>query len=106
MAESAPLTSRELDPAFVLMQYFGYLQRNPQDAPNTNLDGHNFWLNKLNEFNGDFRHAEMVKSFLISASIASGLGVRDCNPLRKINQREIAVTVLFVSFSGFSVRVF
>jgi len=27
---------------FVLMQYFGYLQRNPDDAPDTNLDGYNF----------------------------------------------------------------
>jgi hypothetical protein len=42
------------------MQYFGYLRRNPDSA------GYQFWLNKLNQFNGDFRRAEMVKAFLTS----------------------------------------
>ena len=56
----------EYNAAFVEMQYFGYLRRNPQDAPDNNLDGYNFWLNKLNEFGGDFRRAEMVKAFLVS----------------------------------------
>jgi hypothetical protein len=50
------------------MQYFGYLRRNPNDAPQPglNFDGYNFWLGKLNGFNGDFVKAEMVKAFLIS----------------------------------------
>ena len=54
--------------AFVLMEYYGYLQRNPFDAPEAMLDfsGYNFWLNKLNEFNGNFVQAEMVKAFLVS----------------------------------------
>jgi hypothetical protein len=30
------------------MQYFGDLRRDPDKA------GFNFWLNKLNQFNGDF----------------------------------------------------
>jgi hypothetical protein len=25
-----------------------------------------FWLNKLNEFNGNFQQAEMVKAFIVS----------------------------------------
>ena len=45
---------------FVMMEYFGYLRRDP-DA-----DGYNFWLNKLSEFNGDFERAEMVKAFIVS----------------------------------------
>lgn len=74
VAESQTFTQRQLSPAFVLMQYFGYLQRNPNEAPDTNLDGYNFWLNKLDEFGGDFRRADMVKSFLLSAEYRSRFG--------------------------------
>jgi len=31
-----------------------------------NFDGYNFWLNKLNQFNGNFVEAEMVKAFILS----------------------------------------
>ncbi|MGB8510168.1 MAG: S8 family serine peptidase [Pyrinomonadaceae bacterium] len=68
VAEDADMVSREFNPAFVLIQYFGYLRRNPDDAPEPglNFNGYNFWLGKLNEFNGDFRAAEMVKAFITS----------------------------------------
>jgi hypothetical protein len=66
IAESPNLIAAEFNRAFVLMQYFGYLRRNPNDAPDTNFDGYTFWLNKLNQFNGDFVHAEMVKAFIDS----------------------------------------
>ena len=46
--------------AFVRMQYFGYLRRDPDDS------GFHFWLNKLNEFDGNFERAEMVKAFIVS----------------------------------------
>jgi len=49
------------------MQYFGYLRRNPDDAPDNDLSGYNFWLNKLNQFHGNFVNAEMVKAFILSA---------------------------------------
>jgi hypothetical protein len=52
------------------MQYFGYLRRNPDDAPDSDMSGYNFWLSKLNGHNGDFAAAEMVKSFLVSPNIA------------------------------------
>ncbi len=74
IAQSATFTQRQLNPAFVLMQYFGYLQRNPSDFPNTNLDGYNFWLHKLDEFNGDFRRADMVQSFLVSGEYRARFG--------------------------------
>ena len=74
IAENETFSQRELNPAFVLMQYFGYLQRNPNEAPDSNLDGYNFWLHKLDEFGGDFRRAEMVKSFLISAEYRARFG--------------------------------
>ncbi len=54
VAEDANLVQQEFNRAFVLMQYFGYLRRNPDDAPNTDFSGYNFWLAKLNEFNGNY----------------------------------------------------
>ena len=68
VAEDQDLKNVEKNRAFVLMQYFGYLRRNPNDPPelNLNFDGYNFWLGKLNEFNGNFVNAEMVKAFIIS----------------------------------------
>jgi hypothetical protein len=74
VAENQTFSQRQLNPAFVLMQYFGYLQRNPSDPPNLNLDGYNFWLHKLEEFNGDFRRAEMVKAFLVSGEYRARFG--------------------------------
>ncbi|CAN5881363.1 hypothetical protein BH18ACI4_BH18ACI4_07960 [soil metagenome] len=64
--ESSAFDNKEKSPAFVLMQYFGYLRRNPDDAPDNNLAGYNFWLTKLNSQNGDFHAAEMVKAFIVS----------------------------------------
>ncbi len=66
VADDATLRAQELRKAFVLLQYFGYLKRDPDAAPDTNFDGFNFWLNKLNQFNGDYLKAEMVKAFIAS----------------------------------------
>ena len=66
VAENAALAQKEFDSAFVLMQYFGYLRRDPNTGPDTNFDGYNFWLTKLDTFKSDFRQAEMVKAFLIA----------------------------------------
>jgi len=68
VADSGSVTSKTLNEAFVLMQYFGYLQRDPDAAPEPglNFNGFNFWLGKLNQFNGNFVAAEMVKAFLAS----------------------------------------
>ena len=48
------------------MQFFGYLRRNPDAAQDTDHSGYDFWLTKLNQFNGNFITAEMVKAFLTS----------------------------------------
>ena len=76
VAENATLAQQEFNRAFVLMQYFGYLRRNPSDAPEATLDfqGYNFWLNKLNSFNGNFIQAEMVKAFLSSSEYRRRFG--------------------------------
>jgi hypothetical protein len=74
IAVSKAFSLRETNKAFVLMEYFGYLQRNPNETPDTNLDGYQFWLNKLDQFGGDFRGAEMVKSFLVSSEYRARFG--------------------------------
>jgi len=66
VAENAVLAQKEFDSAFVLMQYFGYLRRDPNSGPDPNFAGYNFWLGKLDGFNGSFQQAEMVKAFLVS----------------------------------------
>jgi len=66
IADLPTLRANELNKAFVLMQYFGYLRRNPNDNPDTDYIGLNFWLNKLNSFGGNFADAEMVKAFIDS----------------------------------------
>lgn len=58
--EHAAFDRRVFNEAFVTLQYFGYLRRDPDAA------GFQFWLNKLNQFNGDFVNAEMVKAFITS----------------------------------------
>jgi hypothetical protein len=64
VADNAEFRRREQNPAFVLLQYFGYLHRNPDDGPDTNMDGFNFWLRKLEDNGGDFHKAEMVRAFI------------------------------------------
>ncbi|HEX8336324.1 MAG TPA: carboxypeptidase regulatory-like domain-containing protein, partial [Pyrinomonadaceae bacterium] len=66
LVEGETLRRRETNRAFVLMQYFGYLRRDPDAAPDSGFEGYNFWLSKLEEFGGDYRRAEMVKAFLDS----------------------------------------
>jgi len=60
VAEKQSFKEAELNRIFVLMEYFGYLRRDPD------VTGYNFWLTKLNSFNGNFITAEMVKAFLVS----------------------------------------
>jgi hypothetical protein len=66
VTDNSRLQQAEFNRAFVLMEYFGYLRRNPDDLPDHDFGGWQFWLNKLNLFNGDFIRAEMVKAFLSS----------------------------------------
>jgi hypothetical protein len=76
VADNGQLRQQESNRAFVLMQYFGYLRRNPNDPPEAglNFDGYNFWLNKLNQFNGNFVNAEMVKAFLVAGEYKARFG--------------------------------
>jgi hypothetical protein len=81
VADSGSVYNRQFNAGFVLSQYIGYLRRNPNDAPEPNLDyaGFDHWLTKMNGFNQpgeDVRNeavafqrvkrSEMVKAFIAS----------------------------------------
>jgi hypothetical protein len=76
VAEDSDLFAAERNRAFVLAQFIGYLRRNPNDPPEAGLDytGYDFWLGKLNQFNGNFVNAEMVKAFIISGEYQGRFG--------------------------------
>jgi len=78
--ESGSVFNKMYNDAFVLMQYYGYLRRNPDDAPDNNFAGYDFWLTKLNNFSlpgedmrddtqafNRARRAEMVRAFIESS---------------------------------------
>jgi hypothetical protein len=60
IAENEGFVTAKRNEVFVMMEYFGYLRRDPDES------GYRFWLNKLNQFNGNFEQAEMVKAFITS----------------------------------------
>jgi hypothetical protein len=68
VAESTILHTREFNAAFVAMEYFGYLHRDPDSV------GYNFWLQKLNDFNGNYIAAELVKAFIESTEVRQRFG--------------------------------
>lgn len=74
VAENVNFVNNEKNRAFVLMQYFGYLRRNPNGPPDSDYSGYDFWLTKLNQFNGNFVNADMVKAFLISTEYRQRFG--------------------------------
>lgn len=74
VAEDADLNSAESNRAFVLMQYFDYLRRNPNDPQDSDHTGYDFWLTKLNQFNGNYVEAEMVKEFITSIEYRQRFG--------------------------------
>lgn len=66
--EMQDFKAREYNASFVLMQYFGYLKRNPDQG------GYDFWLNVLNnEAPNNYR--AMVCAFLTSAEYQDRFGV-------------------------------
>ncbi|PYS68134.1 MAG: hypothetical protein DMF69_21055 [Acidobacteria bacterium] len=74
LAEDQSLRTAEFNRAFVLMQYFGYLRRNPNEHPDIDYTGFDFWLTKLNQFNGNFVQAEMIKAFIVSGEYRQRFG--------------------------------
>ena len=60
--------TQESNRAFVQLEYFGYMKRDPDDA------GYAFWLGKLNQFGGNFVNAEMVLAFISSPEYRARFG--------------------------------
>ena len=84
---SGSVFNKQYNAAFVLMQYLGYLRRNPNDAPDSDYTGFDFWLGKLNEFStaGEdvrdpqtaerrVRRAQMVTAFIVSTEYRQRFG--------------------------------
>jgi hypothetical protein len=61
IVENEGFVAAKRNEMFVMMEYFGYLRRDPDAS------GYQYWLNKLSEFNGNFERAEMVKAFIVSS---------------------------------------
>jgi hypothetical protein len=74
VTENTTFQQREINRSFVQMQYFGYLRRNPNDAPDGNFAGYDFWVDKLNAAGGNFITSDMVKSFLVSGEYRQRFG--------------------------------
>jgi uncharacterized delta-60 repeat protein len=85
--DAASLYNHLYNSGFVLIEYFGFLRRDPDASPDTNLDGYNFWLSKMNNFTlpgedarqegtafGRIRRSEMIRAFLISGEYRSRFG--------------------------------
>jgi hypothetical protein len=80
VVESDTVFTAQYNPSFVLMQYYGYLRRNPDDSPDNSFAGYDFWLTKMNSFSvpgenvrdasvalARVRRAEMVRAFIESS---------------------------------------
>jgi len=72
--EIADFKTREYNPSFVLMQYFGYLKRNPDQG------GYDFWLNTLNN-RAPNNYRGMVCAFITSREYQEKFGLQ----LRRTN---------------------
>jgi hypothetical protein len=66
VAENQALRRNEFTRAFVLMLYHGYLRRNPDDPPDADFHSWRVWLDRLNQFKGDFTKAGIINAFINS----------------------------------------
>ncbi|HLM56141.1 MAG TPA: choice-of-anchor B family protein [Pyrinomonadaceae bacterium] len=74
VAEDPTLEAAERNRAFVLIEYFGYLRRDPNEGQDADYTGYEFWLTNLDKFNGNFVQAELVKAFIQSAEYRKRFG--------------------------------
>lgn len=74
IVEDPDLNIAEFNRVFVLIQYLGYLRRNPNNALDSDHTGYDFWLTTLNDHNGDYITTDMVKSFPVSTEYRQRFG--------------------------------
>ena len=85
--DTGSVYNAQYNPAFILMQYFGYLRRNPNNAPDGDYSGYDFWLTKMNNASlpgEDVRdpnvavarvnRAEIVRAFIVSTEYLGRFG--------------------------------
>jgi hypothetical protein len=63
ITERSSFESKDYNSAYVLIHYFGYFHRNPDDPPDNDMRGFNFWLDDL-ERTGDYR--SLTRAFIES----------------------------------------
>ena len=66
IADAQSIITREFNPAFVTMQYFGYLRRDPEEK------GYNDWLTYLNNNAQDY--PTMIFGFIYSPEYRGRFG--------------------------------
>jgi hypothetical protein len=87
IVNSGSVYNKQYNPAFVYMQYVGYLRRAPNEQPNNDFSGFDFWLAKLDSFTqagedvrdeqvalSRMQRAEMVRSFVESTEYRQRFG--------------------------------
>lgn len=85
--DTASLYNQLYNSGFVLIEYFGFLRRDPNASPDTDLSGFNFWLSKMDNFSlpgedvrqpsiaiSRIRRSEMIRAFLLSSEYRSRFG--------------------------------
>jgi hypothetical protein len=71
MVDNQAFFNKEYNPSFVLFEYFGYLRRNPDDAPDNNMDGYNFWLSHINSTGS---YTDAIRAFIVSGEYRGRFG--------------------------------
>lgn len=69
--------THDYNAAFLLACYEGFLRREPNDPPDNNFDGFNFWLNILDSTNpdaSDGKYNQIINAFLQSTEYRSRFG--------------------------------
>ena len=85
--ESASIFREYYNRGFVLTEYFGYLRRDPNDPPDADWAGYDFWLAKMNAYSlpgedvtleadafARVKRAEMVRAFILSLEYRERFG--------------------------------
>lgn len=86
-AESGSVFNRLYNPGFVQVEYFGFLRRDPDDPPDSDISGYDFGLGKMDLFTlpGEdarvehdaferIKRTEMVRAFIVSQEYRQRFG--------------------------------
>ena len=68
---NSAFAAAEDHPGFVLLEYYGFLTRNPDDPPDSDMSGYNFWLGQFNTYNDQ---DSMISAFVTSTEYRARFG--------------------------------